>query len=497
MKKLIGTLALGLLCASAAQAQNETDALRYSFLNQSGTARANAMGGAFGALGGDMSSMFINPAGLGLYRKSEFSVTAGFSTNKAESNYLGQSNSANQANLNIGNIGMVGAFEADNDYGWRNFQFGVAYNRLHNFHADYLIQGDNTSNSLLNVFAEQANGYHPDEVTDGLPFGSGLAYQTYAIEPFDTAAGTGYFTRIPTGGSTQVKSINASGRMGETVIAFGGNWDDRLYAGATLGFPSINYRENSYYTETPLDTGAVMERFEYNETLNTRGMGFNAKFGLIFAPLPFLRFGAAVHSPTWYSMTDTWNTSMTTYFTPAAVADSLVNSASYDSQSPDGRFDYRLSSPAKVIGSAAIIIGKTGVISADYEYVDYTTTALRSEGGTGNEYNFVNENAQIQQQFVQASNLKVGTEWRLQPFSIRAGYALHANPYRDDATASDGLRTTYSFGLGFRDSGYFIDLAYTLSTWGTDYYLYDPSKVEAATIDNTFSQVTFTLGFRY
>jgi hypothetical protein len=196
-------------------------------------------------------------------------------------------------------------------------------------------------------------------------------------------------------------------------------------------------------------------------------------------------------------MTDTWNTSMTTYFTPAAVADSLVNSASYDSQSPDGRFDYRLSSPAKVIGSAAIIIGKTGVISADYEYVDYTTTALRSEGGTGNEYNFVNENAQIQQQFVQASNLKVGTEWRLQPFSIRAGYALHANPYRDDATASDGLRTTYSFGLGFRDSGYFIDLAYTLSTWGTDYYLYDPSKVEAATIDNTFSQVTFTLGFRY
>lgn len=494
MQKLLGTLALSLLCVGATQAQSETDALRYSYLNQSGTARANAMGGAFGALGGDMSSMFTNPAGLGLYRKSEFSWTTGFSSNKASTTYLGNNSDQTQPNLNIGNIGMVGSYELDNDYGWRRFQFGVAYNRLNNFHADYLIQGDNTKNTLLDVFAEQADGYHPDDLTESLPFGSGLAYQTYAIEPVDTFAGTGYFTRIPTGGSTQSKTINTTGRMGETVVAFGGNWDDRLFVGATLGFPTVNYKESSYYTETPLDSAAIMESFDYYESLTTRGMGFNAKFGLIFMPAPFFRFGAAVHSPTWYSLTDTWNANMTTYFTPASGLD-----ASYDYQSPDGRFDYRLTTPGKVIGSAAIIVGKHGVISADYEYVDFSTANLRSEGGagTGNDYSFVNENQQISNQFIEASNLKVGTEWRLNPFSIRAGYALHSDPYREDATVSDGARTTYSLGFGFRESGYFIDLAYTLSTWGADYYLYDPSKVEAATIDNSFSQVTFTLGFRY
>lgn len=492
MKKTIGTLALGLLCAIGTNAQNETDALRYSFLNNGGTARYNGMGGAFGALGGDMTTLSINPAGIGVYRKSEFSFTTAFAAIDADATYNGTTVGQSEANLNIGNIGIVSSYDLDSKYGWRNFQFGLSYNRINNFHGDYLITGEEAESTLLDVFAAEAAGWHPDDVTDGLPFTSGLAYQTWAIDPADTL-GANYLTQIPFGGVKQSKSITTSGRMGETLITFGGNWDDRIYVGGSFGFPSINYSENAQYEEEVLaDSTLSLQSFKYNTSLTTRGMGFNAKFGMIFSPHPFVRIGASIASPSWFSLTDTWNAGMETSFKP-----NTGYASSYDTTSVDGRFDYRLTTPARATGSLAFIIGKKGIISADYEYVDYSTAKLRPDGGSGVAYNFQDENAQIQQQYMEASNIRIGTEWRLNPFSIRAGYQLSASPYNTNVTVTDGTRTTYSVGLGYRERGYFLDIAYSLTNYESDYYLYDPALVNAATLDNSFSRVSVTLGFRY
>lgn len=491
MKRLIGTLIMGVLCANAATAQNETDALRYSYLNLGGTARYNAMGGAFGALGGDLATTAANPAGIAVYRKSEFGATLGFTTTNTDATYNGTTASQGEPNLNFGNVGLVAAYDLDNSYGWRNFQFGIAYNRLNNFSSHTVIRGDDDDSSMLDVFTDQASGVSPDGIYNALPFTSGLAYDAFLIDPIDTI-GTGYTSQI-FGGTSQSKSITESGRMGETAILFGGNWDDRLYIGGGIAFPSVSYQRSSQYAETPLADSLVnVSSWEYTETLSTRGVGFNARFGLIFSPAPFVRMGASIQSPTWFSLNDSWNSSVRSFFNPGTGYD-----ADYLSSSPDGRFDYRLTTPARATGSLAFIISKFGLISADYEWIDYGSAKLRPDNSSGVAYSFTDENNQISNQLVSTANLRVGAEWRLQPFSLRAGYQMIGDPYRADATVSDGMRTVYSLGFGYRESDWFLDLAYQLHNWGEDHYVYDPALVEAALLDKSFSRVSLTLGFRY
>ena len=492
MKKLLGILGLAVLCAPVTEAQNITDALRYSTNTFGGTARFESMGGAFGALGGDISTLSYNPAGIGVFRKSEFAFSTGFANINTQTNYLGENNRETEPNLNIPSIGFISTSDASGGSGWRNLQFGVAYNRLNSFHSDYTVSGTTARTSLLDLFAGQATGIAPVDLRDFLPFGGSLAYQTFAINPTDTL-GTGYTTAIPFGVDiAQQKDVHTEGRLGETVISFGGNFDDIFYIGGTLGFPRVRYNSESVYSETISDTSVALQSYEFTENLNTVGSGFNAKFGIIARPTDFLRLGVAVHSPTWFSLTDTWNSRMETTFRPATGFD-----PNYTDNSPEGRFDYRLTTPAKAIGSVAFVLGKYGILSADYEYIDYSTAELRSAPNAGSSASFRQENQDISQALTASSNLRVGGEVRLNPFSIRAGYALYGSPYADDISINDAIRTSYSFGLGYRDNGFYLDLGYVLTQSQEDLFLYDPSLVELTTVETNFSRVNVTLGFRY
>ena len=494
MKKTISLLAMVSLCA-VGTAQNENDALRYSLTSFGGSARATSMAGAFGALGGDMSAMSYNPAGIGVYRRSEFSFSTGLDFTNTETSYLGGGIDQTEPNLNISSIGLVGTYETQAS-GWRHVQFGLAYNRLQTFHSDYTISGTQAETTLLDVFAEQAAGIDPNNLYDSQTFGAGQAYNTWLIDPVDSL-GSSYTHRMPDGNRTQTFRNHTGGRVGETAITFAGNYDDRVYIGGGIAFPGVRYSEESVYEENASVDTMDLDRFTYAQSLETRGTGFNAKFGIIVRPVDFLRVGIAVHSPTWYSMTDSWSTTMHSYYQPGTGP---TGADEFTDVSPQGRYDYRIITPSKVLGSLALVVGKSGVISADYEYIDYSSARLRSSNTanlTGNSYGFTDENAQIDQQFVAASNLRVGTEWRFNPFRIRAGYALYGNPYKNDATFTDGTRTTYTFGLGFRDEGYFVDLGYSLTEYESDYYLYDPSKVQAATLTNSIHRYVLTVGFRY
>ncbi|MCD4744789.1 MAG: hypothetical protein K8R58_00650, partial [Bacteroidales bacterium] len=378
---------------------------------------------------------------------------------------------------------------ASTNNGWKNVQFAIGMNRYNNFNNRMLTEGVNYDNSLIDTYVEYANGIDYDQIEadyDGdYAYDLNLAWWTYLI---DTLGGpTSYIGAAPPGGVIQNKSITSNGSMNELVISMGANYNDRLYLGATFGFPYIRYFQQSYYTEKAIDQSIpdyCFREFSIYEDLVTKGSGFNFKFGMIFRATDWVRIGGAIHTPTFFfNMTDKWNTTIESKWDVYTTE---------KSSSPNGRFDYELTTPMRAIGSLAFIIGKYGLISADYEYVDYSEAKFRSDY-----YSFFYENNNIRKKFTSTGNLRVGTEWRLDMLSLRGGYSLYGNPFKSGI--NDGEQSSFSFGLGFREKNFFIDLAYVHTISSEDYYLYGTNDIIVNPVKNDFTYNNFllTLGFRY
>lgn len=495
MKRYAIAILIFITTSFSLRAQNEVDALRYSQYNFGGTARYMSMGGAFGALGADVSTLSTNPAGLGLYKSSEFTFSPSVTHNQTSSNYFNSNREDNKTLFNFSNLGYVSVIpmrDRLNKNKWKGFQFGLALNRLNNFNKRVLISGTNPINSLLDAYLNFANGSHPDDLN---VYDTKMAYETYLIDPYQDASGIWHYTnkapyhlengQVIIDPVDQVKTLTTSGRHNEIAIAFGGNYNDQLYLGGSIGIPYLRYEQNSRYEEfnnVTNDTN-TFDRFALNENLVTEGTGINAKFGLIYRPLNWLRLGAAVHTPTYYYMSDEWSKTMSS---------TLNNGKAYYHPSPVGTYEYNLKTPMRLLGSAAIIVGKKGLISIDYERVNYTNAHLNAD-----DYSFEIENQNTENFYQPANNIRIGTEWRLSPLSLRAGYAYYGSPYTDDL--NDGARSSFSFGLGFRQRNYFVDLAYVHTISQEDYYLYASETVSTppATLDDSSNNFILTLGFRF
>ncbi len=487
MKTMMKLLLIAVVPSLSAMAQNEVDALRYSQTTIGGTARYVSMAGAFGALGGDFSTLSTNPASIGIYKKSEFTFSPSIFFGATSSLYNNESREDYKYNFNLGNLGLVTVLynrrlvkddkSEKKPAGWLNCQFGFGINRINNFNNRVLIEGPSKTSSLLHNYLDYAQGIVPGDLNS---FDAGIAYDTYLLDTLGSA--TNYICAVPDGGVLQRKSITTSGSMNEFVMTFGGNYSEKLYIGGTIGVPYIRYIEESEYVEKDKgDTINNFKEFTLNQYLSTYGEGINFKFGLIYRVTDFLRLGAAVHTPTFFKMEDNWHSS---------ISSSFDNGNSYTSYSPNGKYDYHLETPFKAIGSIGFVIGKIGLLSADYEYVDYSQARLRA-----GDYSFIDENDAVQSKYTATSNLRVGGEVRLEPISLRAGYALYGSPYRSGI--NDAQATSLSFGIGIRDKDYFFDLAYVHTQYSEDYYLYNPDYVNA--VKNTLTKQTFiaTLGFKF
>lgn len=490
MKRYLITILLSALVPLLALNQNAVDALRYSQLEVGGSARFMAMGGAFGALGADFTVASTNPGGLGMYKSSEFVFTPSIHTGKTKSTYNGYYGEDAKTNFAVGNVGYVYTARLNsrtNTSGFRHFQFAMGINRLNDFNRRSQIVGPNTENSLLDTYVEYADGifYRDIENNRGGMYGFDLypAWWTYLLDTQDTINNT-YYSPIPAGGTLQREYIESWGSMNEWNFAFGTNYNDVLYLGMSFNIPWIRYSERSTYTETDVaDTIYDFTSFNVYDRLDTRGTGFNFKFGFIVRPVDFLRIGGAIHTPTWYSMRDYYD---------VVMESSFDNGDYYSQASPYGEYSYKLTTPLRLQGSLAFIIGRYGLISGEYEYVDYSDAKLSASS-----YSFFNENDDISNGYTNGHNFKVGTEWRSGPFSFRGGYAYQGSPYANGI--NDGAITSYSGGLGFKDTFYYIDLAYVYTKRAEDYYLYGTENIQVNPAQNELINHRFliTLGTRF
>ena len=485
MKKYIFTLFIATLISLQGHTQNAVDALRYSQLYTGGTARYMAMGGAFGALGGDFTSLSNNPGGLGIYKSSEFNFTPSIHVGSSNSLYNGYTGNDSKTNFAIGNVGYVYTkrlSSRSNQPGFRHFQFAMGLNRLNDYNRRMVMAGENTENSLLDTYVQFADGifYKDIENNRGGLYGFDLypAWWTYLLDA-DTATSK-YFSPIPNGGTMQRKIMEQWGSMNEWSFGFGTNYQDILYLGMSFNIPWIRYFEKSTYSETDIaDTIYDFNKFNVYDRLETRGTGFNLKFGFIVRPVDFLRIGGAIHTPSWFNMRDYYDCSMESYFD---------NGDYYTQASPYGNFRYKLTTPLRLQGSLAFIIGQYGLISGEYEYVDYSNTKFRSV-----DYDYFHENNDISTSYVQGHNIKVGTEWRSGPFSFRAGYAYQNSPYRSGI--NDGVLSAYSGGVGYKDKYYYLDFAYVFTKKTEDYYFYGTDNISVNPVINELIDHRFLLTF--
>jgi len=295
----------------------------------------------------------------------------------------------------------------------------------------------------------------------------------------------GHYISNINGNSSKLQSKNSytSGGKNEFVFTIGGSFNEQLYLGATVGIPTIDYYEKSTYNENELEDtintiNGGLHSFDLKEELSVHGAGLNLKLGAILRISESLKLGVALHSPTAYSIKETYNNSFTTHFAGGSLTE----------DSPYNSFEYDLITPWKAILSASAIVNKNILLSADYEMIDYTFSLLNS-----NSYAFKDENENIVELYTKTSNLRLGAEVNIKPFVLRAGYSKYGSAFAN----KDFSRENFSYGLGINNGGYYLDAAYVLSQGNSEHLLYNEDYISPIALINTNHTLVLTLGFRY
>ncbi len=495
MKKLYITAIAIFLGAGLLFAQNESDALRYTQLFPMGTARTMSMGGAFGAFGGDFSTLSINPAGIGVYRSSEFTVTPSFNYSPTESTYLGNTTGDLRSNFFLGNLGYVYSHLTGKKTGLVAVNFGAGYNRENDFNSNLVISGTNNSNSMLDYFAYMAYNQDPSEFSD---FEEGLAWDAYLIDEYP-AGSYNYETVLSdygnaagsTYGMQQRRELLTGGGMGEYVFSLGANISNMFYIGGTFGVHKLNYRQRMYHSESDEDNSIdQFDYFNFNESLDVWGKGYSFKMGFLMKPIQMIRLGGAVHIPFNYKISEDYSTNLEAGFdSPRSDGESY-----YDLYSSVSHYDYRITTPLKAVANAGVQLFKIALVSADVEYVNYSGMRMRT-GGDG--YNFMDENDAIREAYRDVLNYRAGAELRVSHFSIRAGASFNESPYKETEANKDAYTYSYSAGFGYRESGFFIDMAYVYINRQKLYYMYPYSDIQPSVNNLNRHTILATIGVKF
>jgi hypothetical protein len=433
--KNIAAFAMFILFISSSYSQQYAfDALKYSFPYQIGTARYAAMGGALGALGTDVSCMANNPAGLGMIRNTEFSVSPGLFFNFTEADFESTKYTEDKFVFNFGNLAAVYSrrLNKEKTTGVQFLNFGLSYHRTNNFNNNIFFNGSDTSFSIAQKFTDVAQGYAPGVLTADF---EKLALNTFLI---DTVGNTTTYENLGLM-NNQVKGFSRQnlngGSTGDIVLSSAINYGNKLFAGASFGISMLNYTRENNYTETDInDLSPRFQSLNFKQVVNVSGIGVNVKVGVVYKPLDWFRVGFAFHTPTWYGISEDSHAELTTN----------LNIGQFTSKSAIKSFDYNLATPWRIQGSLGFIAMKKLAIGVEYEFADYANMNLRPSSNQ-----FLAENNYIDTAFGASHIIRLGAELKLDPFKIRAGYNFQSDPFTKTPLLTNAFHNI-SLGGGFK-----------------------------------------------
>ena len=499
MKKLCLIILLVLSLTIWADAQTVDDALRYSQIFYSGTSRFSSMGGAFTALGGDLSTLSQNPAGIGLFRSSEVSITPQLFHINTLANFKTKSREDYLYDFNLPQLGfVVNLINKNSGTGLMSLNLGYSFNKTNNYNQTIVIEGTGDQSSLADYWAEYNNGYILDDMSSDAYIGW-RAFVIDSVAGYNNQWGTvysGYGSEASLYGQNISRYITYSGFSGEHAISVGGNWSDKIYFGATLGINRISYK--SHYEHLEATNKVLPDRysdvagftdFRYTFDYSNTGTGFTFKTGIIYKPIETLRLGFAFHSPTIYRIHEEAYDHITSHFDVGGIKEFSNNFEG---------FDYALTTPFRRIVGGALQIKKFALLSAEYEFADYKTA--RFANVRDDDYDYSIKNQQIKSSLHSANNLRLGAEFRLNKIYLRGGYSYYGRAWQAGELNDFLDYNAVSCGIGFREKNIGIDIGYTHMTNPMNYILYDTYSETAAsdmTINRNIFSVTFGYKFGY
>ncbi len=560
MKKIITLATLGLLAAAVPMsAQTVYDAAKITNKDLNGTARFVGMGGAMGALGGDISTIGTNPAGIGIYRSNDAMVSFGLSAYGTESNYMGYKMNSDKTRASFDNVGFVLSSKIGNATALRYVNFGFNYHKAKSFYKNMSMSGNLGDYTQTDYMAAQAGGirdWSGDIYTDPeVGWLSALGYDSYLITDLIAHDGqgsvpSGYVPYIVNG--TQVKNLDGN-LVYRTPEEYGGmfwggngnfrseerggidqydfnisfNINDRVYLGMTIGAYAIDYSKYTFYDED-YGNGQGYNLQSWNKI---HGSGFDVKFGAIVRPFEYspLRIGLAIHTPTYYNLDYKTNARLESdvlndldITNESGIGSGVIgqyNVDTYDIMKGDMVRQFRLQTPWTYNVSLGYTIGTALALGAEYEYQDYSSMKFKDQEGYSETFEYENSTTPMMKG---VSTIRLGAEYKVIPqFALRAGYnytsAIFNNdaykdlPYNSIQTDTDFANTkalsNYTLGIGYRGSMFYADLAYKFSSYKEDFHPFinaymDGDQLvigspEATKVKNTRSQVLLTLGLRF
>lgn len=507
---------VGFVCpALFAHAQEPADALRFSWTVPSGTARHQAIGGAMGSLGGDLTALYINPAGLALYKTGDVTISPSYRFGKNKASYFGRTEKQDDDKFTLGTTGFV-AGSGRQGRNVRNVAFSMGFNTTADFKSDILYRGANNQSSYSQKYLEEIrnSGFKDDRVATDFPYGTSLAVNTFWI---DTVAGgsSGNYNfqsrsanLLSSGGLLQEQTLKNKGGIYEFAIGAAANINDKVMIGGTFGIPILNYERTASFTEADA-TPNPNNQFDFgkvDETLRTSGAGVNLKAGVIFKPHESWRLGLAAHSPTFYSLTDNYDVTVS-----ADVEDGqgILYQSSGDLTDAESEFKYSLLTPYRLMGSVSYVLHEIeditrqkGFITADVEFVNYKASSFEPDDENGYDQEteaYLDElNNAIDKAYKPAFNFRLGGELKFTTVMVRAGAAYYGNPYKD-VNGGKGQKVNLSGGLGYRNRGMFIDLTYVHALNKDIHapYRLQYSPYTVARVNTSGGNVLMTLGFKF
>ena len=511
-KSLLGILAA--LPVSSLLAQEPADALRFSWTTTGGTARHQAIGGAMGSLGGDLSATYVNPAGLAFYRTGDIVFTPTYKFGEQKSTYLGTTAVEDSKRFVWGTTGLVLGSGSNPSRDIRNVAFSIAINRSADFNSDIEYRGQNNQSSYSQKFMEEIRDdgtKDPNRVASEFPYGTSLAFNTFWIDTIAGGSSNNYqfqsrSANLVSTGLLQNQTIRNRGGIDEVALGLAVSVKDKLMVGGTLGIPILHYSREAEFLEADA-TNNQANKFNYGlftEELSTIGVGVNLKAGLIYKPAEYWRLGLALHSPTVYSLTDKYSTSVTTD-TEGYMG---VQSQTSEYVAGESEFKYLMTTPYRVIGSVSYVLREIqdvtkqrGFITADVEYVNYKAASFAPEDEVNTDQStkdyFQALNQAIDRAYKGSFNFRVGGELKFTTLMVRLGAAYYGNPYKD-INGEKGHKLNLSGGLGYRNKGMFVDLTYVHALQRDVHFAYRlaTAPYSGASIRSATGNVLLTLGFK-
>ncbi len=408
-----------------------------------GTARFEAMSGAFGALGGDISAFGINPAGSAVAKKSSASITINNRNTEYLSNYYGNATNLEDDFLNITQAGGILSFDTAYNSEWNRFAFTFNYRVKKDFEGFYTATGN--SNRL----------FYTEHVGD-----------------------TNNPKRIFDASIDQFISSRTQGQSSVINLGFSAVHQNKLFVGGSLNFHDLEFRRENLFNEVNDDAaGNILDVEEFKDS-RIQGTGFSLGLGFIYKFNQNIRVGLAYETPTWYQevLQDLYDEILMKEIPALSIPrnEDIINP----------RILYKLKSPSRITASGAYVIGKQGLISFDYTYKDYKN--IRFSSG-----DFSQVNSSFTNNYRNTQALNLGTEWRFDRISIRGGYHYEKDPnlLLGGNTNKDNIKG-YSAGLGYNFGNTKIDLSYSKFDNIEYYGIYNTNDL---TINNNTTRVSATL----